>query len=100
MPGGGEVDVDGWSAAHRRTVARCAAERRLRGLGAEPDRGRLGCLNAIGHIHAVAISDPDLAPEAQAQVGDYCLGRNRLKNRAFAVYLGPLLTLGHFTRSM
>jgi peptidoglycan hydrolase-like protein with peptidoglycan-binding domain len=30
------------------------------------------------HIHAVAISDPDLASQAQAQVGDYYLGRDGL----------------------
>lgn len=30
------------------------------------------------HIHAVAISDPDLAGPAQHQVGDYYLGRNGL----------------------
>ncbi|MFC7404836.1 peptidoglycan-binding protein [Georgenia alba] len=30
------------------------------------------------HIHAVAISDPDLSPPAQGQVGDYYLGRDGL----------------------
>lgn len=32
------------------------------------------------HLHAVAVSDPDLSTEAQAQVGDYYLGRNGLAN--------------------
>lgn len=30
------------------------------------------------HIHAVAISDPDLSGAAQAQIGDYYEGRNGL----------------------
>ena len=75
--GGGAVDinVDGWSAARRRTVTGV-----LRSLGfaawlRSPAEG-----DWPWHIHAVAISDPDLAPEAQAQVGDYYLGRNGLKN--------------------
>ena len=34
------------------------------------------------HIHAVAISDTDLARQAQHQVGDYYLGLNGLKNNA------------------
>jgi len=34
------------------------------------------------HIHAVAISDTDLSPAAQHQVGDYYLGRNGLANQA------------------
>lgn len=31
------------------------------------------------HIHAVAISDTDMSPQAQAQIGDYYLGRNGLE---------------------
>ena len=34
------------------------------------------------HIHAVAVSDPDLAGGAQHQVGDYYEGRNGLANGA------------------
>lgn len=75
--GGGVVDinVDDWSAARRRTVTGV-----LRSLGfaawlRSPAEG-----DWPWHIHAVAISDPDLAPEAQAQVGDYYLGRSGLKN--------------------
>lgn len=30
------------------------------------------------HIHAIAVSDTDMSPEAQAQVGDYFKGRNGL----------------------
>lgn len=33
------------------------------------------------HIHAAAISDPDLSPQAQHQTGDYYLGKNGLANR-------------------
>jgi len=75
--GGGAVDVNvgRWSAARRRTVAGV-----LRSIGfaawvRSPTEG-----DWPWHIHAVAISDPDLSPEAQAQVGDYYLGRNGLKN--------------------
>lgn len=75
--GGGVVDinVDGWSAARRRSVTGA-----LRSIGfaawlRSPSEG-----NWPWHIHAVAISDPDLSPEAQAQVGDYYRGRNGLKN--------------------
>ncbi|MBK1787713.1 peptidoglycan-binding domain-containing protein [Prauserella cavernicola] len=32
------------------------------------------------HIHAIAISDTDMSPEAQAQAGDYFEGRNGLAN--------------------
>lgn len=73
--GGGVVDVnvDGWSTSRRQKVT--AALRRL-GFAAwlrSPAEG-----DWPWHIHAVAISDPDLAPAAQAQVGDYYLGRNGL----------------------
>ncbi len=34
------------------------------------------------HIHAIAISDPDLSSGAQAQVGDYFRGRNGLASHA------------------
>jgi hypothetical protein len=34
------------------------------------------------HIHAAAISDPDLSSQAQHQTGDYYLGKNGLANRA------------------
>ena len=75
--GGGAVDinVDDWSAARRRSVTGV-----LRSIGfaawlRSPSEG-----DWPRHIHAVAISDPDLSPQAQAQVGDYFLGRNGLKN--------------------
>ena len=69
--GGGVVDVnvDGWSAAHRRTVAGVLRSVGFAAWVRSPTEG-----DWPWHIHAVAISDPDLAPEAQAQVGDYYLG--------------------------
>ncbi|MGS0686772.1 peptidoglycan-binding domain-containing protein [Nakamurella sp. GG22] len=75
--GGGAVDVnvDGWSAARRRTVAGVLRSVGFAAWVRSPTEG-----DWPWHIHAVAISDPDLAPEAQAQVGDYYLGRNGLKN--------------------
>ena len=75
--GGGVVDVnvDTWSTTRRRTVTGV-----LRSVGfaawlRSPTEG-----DWPWHIHAVAISDPDLAPAAQAQVGDYYRGRNGLRN--------------------
>ncbi len=75
--GGGAVDinVDGWTAQQRSKVVT-----KLRNVGfaawlRTPSEG-----NWPIHIHAVAISDPDLSPPAQAQVGDYYLGRNGLKD--------------------
>ena len=75
--GGGAVDinVDGWSAARRRTVTGVLRSIGFAAWTRSPAEG-----DWPWHIHAVAISDPDLAPEAQAQVGDYYLGRNGLKN--------------------
>ena len=77
--GGGVVDVnvDGWTAAHRKTVAGVLRSVGFAAWVRSPTEG-----DWPWHIHAVAISDPDLAQEAQAQVGDYYLGRNGLKNHA------------------
>ena len=73
--GGGVVDISvaGMSSATRTGVVRAL---RVVGFAAwyrTPIPGVWG-----PHIHAVAISDPDLAGAAQAQVGDYYLGRNGL----------------------
>jgi len=77
--GGGAVDinVDGWSSARRKTVAGVLRSVGFAAWVRSPTEG-----DWPWHIHAVAISDPDLAPEAQAQVGDYYRGRNGLKNDA------------------
>src|SRR6478609_5628367 len=94
--GGGVVDinVDGWSAAHRKTVAGVLRSVGFAAWVRSPTEG-----DWPWHIHAVAISDPDLAPEAQAQVGDYYLGRNGLKNNAPDTGpAGPKLTWEDYLR--
>lgn len=76
--GGGTVDlsVKGMSSATRASVVR--ALRRV-GFAAWVRTPRQG--HWPWHIHAVAISDPDLSGQAQHQVGDYYLGLNGLANR-------------------
>jgi peptidoglycan hydrolase-like protein with peptidoglycan-binding domain len=73
--GGGVVDVSvsGLSASARTAVVRQLREVGFAAWYRTPAQGDWG-----PHIHAVAISDPDLAGPAQAQVGDYYLGRNGL----------------------
>ena len=73
--GGGVVDVSvaGMSAATRTTVVRRLREVGFAAWYRPALRGQWG-----PHIHAVAVSDPDLATAAQAQVGDYHLGRDGL----------------------
>jgi hypothetical protein len=63
------------------STTRTAAARALRQVGfaawvRSPAQG-----NWPWHIHAVAISDTDLASQAQHQVGDYYLGQNGLAGR-------------------
>jgi hypothetical protein len=73
--GGGVVDisVSGMTSATRTNVVR-----QLREVGFAAWY-RTAIPGVWGpHIHAVAISDPDLASQAQAQVGDYYLGRDGL----------------------
>lgn len=73
--GGGVVDISvaGMSAATRTTVVR-----RLREVGFAAWY-RPAIPGVWGpHVHAVAVNDPDLATAAQAQVGDYYLGRDGL----------------------
>ncbi|GAA0961361.1 peptidoglycan-binding protein [Actinocorallia libanotica] len=76
--GGGALDISvkGMSAATRTAAVR--ALRRV-GFAAWVRSPRQG--DWPWHIHAVAISDPDLATQAQNQVGDYYLGRNGLADR-------------------
>jgi peptidoglycan hydrolase-like protein with peptidoglycan-binding domain len=76
--GGGVVDV---SVQGMTTATRTAVVRGLRQVGfaawfRTPSQG-----DWPFHIHAAAISDTDLSPAAQHQVGDYYLGRNGLANR-------------------
>ncbi len=76
--GGGTVDISvkGMSSATRTSVVR--ALRRV-GFAAWVRTPRQG--DWPWHIHAVAISDPDLSGQAQNQVGDHYLGMNGLANR-------------------
>jgi peptidoglycan hydrolase-like protein with peptidoglycan-binding domain len=76
--GGGVVDIDvrGMTAATRTSVARALREVGFAAWVRNPTQG-----GWPWHIHAAAISDPDLSSQAQHQVGDYYLGRNGLANR-------------------
>lgn len=77
--GGGVVDisVQGLEPAARTTVVRALRRVGFAAWLRTPSQG-----DWPYHIHAVAISDPDLSPPAQHQVGDYYLGRNGLANQA------------------
>ncbi|MFC4002958.1 peptidoglycan-binding domain-containing protein [Prauserella oleivorans] len=70
--GGGAVDIS------VRGIDPETAVKALRQVGfaawhRTPDQG-----DWAAHIHAIAISDTDMSPQAQAQAGDYFLGRNGL----------------------
>lgn len=76
--GGGVVDI---SVSGLSTAQRWQTVRELRRVGfaawlRTPDQG------FAYHIHAVAISDPDLSSAAQPQVHDYYFGKNGLANHA------------------
>ena len=77
--GGGVVDVSvkGMTARTRTAVAKALRRVGFAAWVRNPGQG-----DWPWHIHAVAISDTDLSPQAQHQVGDYYLGRNGLANRA------------------
>ncbi|GAA4633175.1 peptidoglycan-binding protein [Actinoallomurus vinaceus] len=76
--GGGVVDVNvkGMSSATRVAVTRALRRVGFAAWVRSPKQG-----NWPWHIHAAAISDTDLSPQAQNQIGDYYLGRNGLANR-------------------
>ncbi|MFI9788723.1 peptidoglycan-binding protein [Kitasatospora sp. NPDC051984] len=75
--GGGVVDinVDGMSASTRTAVAQALRQVGFAAWVRNPTQG-----NWPWHIHAAAISDTDLATQAQNQTGDYYLGLNGLAN--------------------
>jgi hypothetical protein len=77
--GGGVVDVSvqGMTARTRTAVARALREVGFAAWVRSPSQG-----DWPWHIHAAAISDPDLSSQAQHQVGDYYLGLNGLAGRA------------------
>ncbi|BFV55412.1 peptidoglycan-binding protein [Kitasatospora sp. CMC57] len=77
--GGGVVDinVDGMTSATRTAVAKALRQVGFAAWVRNPTQG-----DWPWHIHAAAISDTDLATQAQNQTGDYYLGFNGLANHA------------------
>jgi len=77
--GGGVVDVSvsGMTSAYRVTVAKALRRVGFAAWVRDPSQG-----DWPYHIHAAAISDTDLSPQAQHQTGDYYLGKNGLANGA------------------
>ncbi|MFI5610915.1 peptidoglycan-binding protein [Amycolatopsis sp. NPDC051903] len=76
--GGGAFDVSvaGMSAATRTSVAEALRQVGFAAWIRTPEQADWGY-----HIHAIAISDPDLSSGAQHQAGDYYLGLNGLAGR-------------------
>ncbi|NYE96173.1 hypothetical protein FHU41_002423 [Psychromicrobium silvestre] len=76
--GGGVVDisVSGKSSAQMTAMVKALREVGFAAWHRTPAQG------FSHHIHAVAISDTDMSPSAQAQVGDYYRGRNGLASHA------------------
>ncbi|WP_405009295.1 peptidoglycan-binding protein [Kitasatospora sp. NBC_01539] len=77
--GGGVVDinVDGMTSTTRTAVAKALRQVGFAAWVRNPTQG-----DWPWHIHAAAISDTDLATQAQNQTGDYYLGLNGLANHA------------------
>lgn len=75
--GGGAMDisVSGMSAATRTTLLKALRNVGFAAWYRTPDQG------FAYHIHAMAVSDPDLSSGAQHQTGDYYLGKNGLAGR-------------------
>jgi peptidoglycan hydrolase-like protein with peptidoglycan-binding domain len=71
--GAADISVSGMSSATRTAVVRSLREVGFAAWYRPAIPGVWG-----QHIHAIAVSDPDLSTEAQAQVGDYYLGRDGL----------------------
>lgn len=75
--GGGAVDIN-TDDMDEQTARSVVEELRKVGFAAwyrTPDQG-----DWPHHIHAIALSDPDLSSPAQEQAGDYYLGKNGLAN--------------------
>lgn len=77
--GGGVVDisVSGMTSAYRVTAAKALRTVGFAAWVRNPSQG-----DWPYHIHAAAISDPDLSSQAQHQTGDYYLGKNGLASGA------------------
>ncbi|WP_031467800.1 peptidoglycan-binding domain-containing protein [Sciscionella sediminilitoris] len=70
--GGGVVDISVQNIGNRSKAVKALREVGFAAWERTPAQG------FARHIHAVAISDTDMAPQAQAQVGDYFKGLNGL----------------------
>lgn len=77
--GGGVVDI---SVSDMDSATRTEVVRVLRTVGFAAWHRTPGQGDWPHHIHAAAISDPDLSSTAQHQTGDYHLGKNGLANEA------------------
>lgn len=73
--GGGAVDISVSGMSHIRHVVKALRQVGFAAWHRTPSQGDWG-----PHIHAVAISDTDMSPAAQAQIGDYYKGLNGLAN--------------------
>lgn len=71
--GGGAVDLSVSGVSNPDAAVRALREVGFAAWHRTPDQG-----DWAAHIHAVAISDTDMSPQAQDQVGDYFEGRNGL----------------------
>lgn len=71
--GGGAVDLSVRNVSDPRVAVKALRQVGFAAWHRTPDQG-----DWAAHIHAVAISDTAMSPEAQAQVGDYFEGRNGL----------------------
>jgi peptidoglycan hydrolase-like protein with peptidoglycan-binding domain len=95
--GGGALDigVEGMSSATRTDVARKLREVGFAAWVRTPAQG------FAYHIHAIALSDPDLSSGAQHQAGDYYLGYNGLAGRGSddGPAVSPKLTWEEYQRS-
>lgn len=71
--GGGAVDLSVRDLADPDAVVKALREVGFAAWHRTADQG-----DWAAHIHAIAVSDTDMSPEAQAQAGDYYEGRNGL----------------------
>lgn len=71
--GGGAVDLSVRGLPNPRQAVKALRQVGFAAWHRTPDQGPWAA-----HIHAIAISDTAMSPEAQAQVGDYFKGRNGL----------------------
>ncbi|AXB44704.1 peptidoglycan-binding domain-containing protein [Amycolatopsis albispora] len=73
--GGGAVDISVKNLSNVDAAVKALREVGFAAWHRTPSQG-----DWVAHIHGIAISDTDMSPQAQAQAGDYYLGRNGLAN--------------------